>query len=72
LLIVCCELPQPSGKMLLCLLKSGEEVSDLLKETPERALLRRINYHLSNSGFRFGFRSALRSLNWLSVFNLWL
>jgi hypothetical protein len=37
--------------MLLCLLKSGEELSDLLKETPERVLLRWINYHLSSSGF---------------------
>jgi hypothetical protein len=50
LLIFCCEFPQPSGEMLLCLLKSGEELNDLLKETPERVLLRWMNYHLSNSG----------------------
>ena len=43
---------QPTGRAMLQLLRDGEELSDLLKLTPEDILLRWVNYHLSGAGYR--------------------
>ena len=36
---------------LICLLKEGEQLSDLLKLHPEELLLRRFNYHLKEASY---------------------
>lgn len=37
---------------LIALLKEGEELEELMKLSPEELLLRWVNYHLTNAGWR--------------------